>query len=90
MSLEIEITDGARFCNDVDRTRALLAAEKVLAGFDALSCADAFELAIEAGVDPREHGIYAAIWDDAQSAADIALTEGWADPNGAGCFLRLA
>ncbi len=28
-----------------------------------------------------------ALWVAAQSIADIALTEGWSDPNGASCYL---
>ena len=27
--------------------------------------------------------------EQAQKAADLALTRGWADPNGAGCFIHI-
>lgn len=69
--------------DETDRARAVEAAEAALVGIDAKAAYAAYSAAVEADTDPRDYSDLAAAWDRADSAANIALTEGWHDPNGA-------
>lgn len=87
---------------DEDEARAVAAAEGVLSAFqwrqgdpmqiDAIEAQEAFARHIsdeDYNRTPRETILIAA-WEAAQSAADIALTAGWREPNGASCTIRAA
>lgn len=100
-SIRVDWTHG-RPANgaDNDETRAIAAAEQVLNAFewrkgdpmtvDPIEAQAAYERHIseeEYNRSPRDTILIAA-WEAAQSAADVALTDGWHDPNGAGCTIR--
>lgn len=85
---------------DEDEARAAAAAEAVLRAFewrkgdpmevDAYEAQEAFARHVsdeDFNRSPRETILIAA-WEAAQSAADIALTDGWQNPNGASCTIR--
>jgi hypothetical protein len=87
--IAVEMIDGARFAGDDDRERAATAAAAYLnrAGIKAaLACADYQQQWEEYDDEGAMHGP-ALLWIEARQAADIALTEGWADPNGASCSI---
>ena len=85
----IEIVAGARSVDDADKERAREAAAAEL------NRAEVFAVTAEAEYrrqwaeyddEDRMTGL-ALVWIDARNAADLALTEGWADPNGASCTI---
>lgn len=87
--IRIEIIEGHRYVQADDRDRAEEAAAKVLAD----AAANVAEAAAEYR---RQWELYddeapmtglARVWCDASRAADRALTEGWARPDGAPCTL---
>ena len=85
--IAVEMIDGARFVGDDDSERAATAAAAFLnrAGIKAaLACAD-YQQQWEED-EGQMHGL-ALLWIEARQAADLALTEGWADPNGASCTI---
>lgn len=78
---------GGRHASAADEARAIKAAEASLraAGVtDHVAAEAAFDAAMERGdADPYAAGdSLAAAWEDASSAANIAATKGWHDPNG--------
>lgn len=89
--------DGA----EDDERRASAAAEAVLNAFEwrkgdpmkidygEAEAAYARHVSEEEYVRSPRETIMIAAWEAAQSAADIALTEGWHDPNGASCTIRV-
>lgn len=88
-SIGIEIVYGARSVDEDDRDRARQAAADSLnaAGVRAEDAFAAYKDQWEEFDDEDQmHGL-ALAWIAARSAADIALTEGWADPNGASCSI---
>ncbi len=99
--ISINVIYGAGYVDDDDRDRAKAAALAVLEA-EGFSPAEAFaafvtewaylesEEAAEAGrcqdyADLRDPKAIA--WADAEAAADRALTEGWARPDGAACSI---
>lgn len=83
----IEMTSGRADDADKERAREAAAAE--------LNRAEVFAVTAEAEYrrqwaeyddEDRMTGL-ALVWIDARQAADIALTEGWADTNGASCTI---
>lgn len=83
MTINVTWTHGYRFATTADTARAKAAARATLeaAGvWDADAAFAAYCDAIEAG---DELTGYAAAWRDAESAANVAATEGWSDPGGA-------
>lgn len=90
LKLKIEIDTGARYVTEADIDRARTAAMQKAAE-SGITDADAARKAMteyEAMVEAGEVGRCA--WDDIQSAANIALTEGWHNPEGAYCSVVLA
>lgn len=69
----------------IAEARARIAALKVLGNVDPGEAAAEYERQVAENPDEPE-GI-ARLWIDAQHAADLALKEGWHDPNGAGCTI---
>jgi hypothetical protein len=85
--ITIRWVEGGRHANAADDARAAAAAEASLraAGVaDYVAAEVAFRAAMERGdADPYEAGDWlAAAWQHATSAACIAATQGWHDPNG--------
>jgi len=75
--------------DETDKNRAISAAEAVLTGIDAKAAYASYIAAVEAGVDPRDYSDMASDWDKADSAANIALTEGWHNTDGASIELAV-
>lgn len=87
--MRIEMISGR--ADDDDKARALDAAEAVFTAAN-VSPAEAYAefMCQWLATDTREtmHGL-ALVWIDAESAADIALTKGWHNPNGASCTITV-
>lgn len=79
--IDCNIVDGP--ATDADRERAREAAERVLADVDAAAAQTDWWNQIDAGAD--ELTGLGAKWDEAERAANLALTQGWADEDGAHC-----
>jgi len=85
--ISINMIDGARFANDEDKQRAADAALMVLSEAG-VSVEDAFA---EFKAQWAEFDDYdkmtgnARLWVKAEEAANCALTEGWANTEGASC-----
>jgi hypothetical protein len=89
LQIALEITHGSRSVDEDDRDRAKRAAAKVCdtAGVLAADAAAEYRRQWEEYDDEdRMHGL-ALVWIDARKAADLALTEGWANPDGASCAI---
>lgn len=88
--LHLDIDSGSRSVEPADIDRALTAAARVLrdARADVLACQYEWRRfrRSDCGCDDYAQG-EARVWLEAQQAADIALTAGWHDPNGASCTL---
>lgn len=83
--ISITITHGSASVTDEDRERAEAAALAVLGDTDpATAYAEYQRQWIELDSHDGMTGL-AARWVAAQEAADIALTQGWHNPAGAGC-----
>lgn len=95
----INILHGAAAVEDDDRLRAEAAAYKVLEAFEWRA---GQPLQIDPGEAHRAHQrhvndeeyyrsawdmILIAAWEAAETAANLALTEGWHNPNGAACAI---
>lgn len=77
---------------DEDEARAIAAAERVLdeAGVDYEAAETEYQRQwIEFDDEAPMTGL-ASIWIKARQAADIALTEGWHNPGGGSCSIRVA
>lgn len=88
-SVGIEIIYGSRSVDDEDRDRAKLAAAAVLnrAGVLAADAAAEYRRQWEEYDDEERMTGLALVWIEARQAADLALTEGWANPDGASCSI---
>lgn len=86
MTIRLEITHGGQFASDADRDRALAAAIDALGSVDPVAASAEYDRQIDAAMGDTSHltGL-AEAWDRVQSAASLALTEGWHDPDGAYC-----
>ena len=98
MALSINIRHGSRSVGDDDRSRAKDAALAVLDAAG-VTPADAYTeftrqweaLGSDEAADAGRSQDYdnltgvARIWGEAERAADMALTAGWANPDGASC-----
>lgn len=73
-----------------DEDRAIVAAEKVLdaAGVDYEKAEDEYQRQLVKFDDEAPMTGHALIWIKAHEAAELALTQGWHDPNGASCSIR--
>ncbi|MCW3477529.1 hypothetical protein [Limobrevibacterium gyesilva] len=100
MTISINVLHGLSNVTDDDKERARSAAQAVLnkAGVRAADAYVEFQrqwrelgtAEAAAGGKVQHHDSLtglAALWILAEQAADIALTEGWADPNGASCSI---
>jgi hypothetical protein len=94
--ISVNMIVGRADSDDIDRARAAAVAELDAAGVSAGDAYAEFQRQWEylgsdeaeaAGLAQDYDGLtgLAAIWVRAEKAADIALTAGWADPNGASC-----
>lgn len=85
--IQIEITHGR--VDDEDRERAETAALKVLAdaGVTVAQAFGAFKSQWAEFDDYEKMTGLARIWINAEEAANLALTEGWANSDGAGCAI---
>lgn len=82
----INITHGRADAADIGR--AVLAAESVLAGIDVVAAQAEFIQQMDDRGDADLLTDLAAKWHEAATAADLALTVGWADPDGASCDIE--
>ena len=89
---EIAITMISGRADDEDTDRAKLAAAQFLsnAGVTVADAAAEYRRQWQQFDDEKPMTGLARTWVDAGRAADLALTEGWADPNGASCNLDAA
>lgn len=83
MTIQIDITHGRPDASDIARARHV--AESLLAGIDHASAAAEYERQWDEHGDADALTGLATVWHAASEAADRALTDGWADPDGAGC-----
>jgi len=85
----LSIVSGGQFANNEDRRRAKDAAAAVFASANALPLEAGAEYLQQLDADIARDDMtgLARVWLDAEQAADLALTEGWADPDGASCVL---
>jgi len=83
----IEILYGNSSVGQDDRDRAVAAAERALGNTDPAAAYAEYRAQWDAA-DSEDHmtGL-AALWVSARQAADVALTAGWHDPNGAACSI---
>jgi hypothetical protein len=91
--ISVNILYGVAFVSQADKWRAEAAAQAV---FDAAGVTDEVaHAAFRAWWESTDNQDYAAvpadarIWIDGERAADRALTEGWANPDGAACALSM-
>lgn len=70
-----------------DEARAIAAAEKVLGSIDPLAASLAYEAQLDTVDDLSEMTGLAGLWRDAEQAANVALTQGWHDPDAGSCYL---
>jgi len=86
-AIAIEMTSGRADEDDMERARGAAAACLNEHGILARHAFSEYQRQW-AGYDDEDRmtGL-ALIWIDARNAADLALTEGWADPNGASCTI---
>lgn len=80
---------------DEDERRAAHVAEAILDALnvDYQAAQAAYDAQMDVDHDPDENDpqtALARVWSQAQSAANVALTEGWYNPNGAYCTIRAA
>lgn len=68
---------------DEERAEEVVVAKIEAENIDAEAAWDAFNAAIDEGVDPQDHSDAARQWEVLEYAAYQAATEGWADPSGA-------
>ena len=89
---EIAITMISGRADEEDADRAKLAAAQFLsdAGVTVTAASAEYRRQWEQFDDEKPMTGLARIWIDAGRAANLALTEGWADPNGASCNLDSA
>ena len=93
--IHIEVTYGNRHVRESDLNRAEAAALQYLAdhGETPLSAHTEFQRQWTALEDSCQDYSYltgaALVWVDAGSAADVTLTDGWHDPDGASCCIGL-
>lgn len=88
--ISVNIIYGS-FVDETDRDRARAAAEKILsdAGLSADSIFAEFQRQwLEFDDYDLMHGT-ALAWVKAEQAANIALTSGWSDPDGAHCSISI-
>lgn len=85
--LYVSSVSGSFGChNDDDTHRALVAAQSVLKPEQE---SDAFAAFLAMVNDEAHDAILAELWESAQRAADIALTDGWDNPGDVHCELAL-
>jgi hypothetical protein len=87
--INIKILHGNRSVSDDDRSRAKDAALKVLESAS-VTVADAYAEFQRQWAEFDDYELMtgmAAVWIEAEQAADLALTAGWANPDGAFCSL---
>ena len=90
--ISIDVLYGNASVADEDRERAENAALAVLASAGvspAVAAAEYRRQWLEFDDRDKMTG-HAALWIVAERAADVALTEGWANPGGASCVLSAA
>jgi len=95
--ISVQVSQGNASVTDEDRERAEAAALKVLGAFEwrkgqqmQIEAEEAYaayqrHMSDEDYLRSPRDTILIAAWEAAQHAADIALTEGWYNPNGAHC-----
>lgn len=85
--LRIDILHGSASVTDNDRERAKTAALKVLGETDPSLAYAEYLRQLEALDSHDGMTGLAALWCAADKAADLALTEGWHNPDGAHCSI---
>jgi hypothetical protein len=85
--ISINLTHGTRDVGEDDRDRARDAALAVLFGRDIEEAYREFQRQSAEFDDYDLLTGDAALWAQAERAADRALTEGWHNPDGAGCSI---
>jgi hypothetical protein len=89
LAISLEVTHGSRSVDETDRDRAKRAAAEVCnrAGVIAADAAAEYRRQWEEYDDEAPMTGLALVWIEARQAADVALTEGWANPEGASCAI---
>jgi hypothetical protein len=85
-TIQINICYGR--ATETDIARARHAAESTLAGLDIAAAQAEYERQWEERGDADLLTDLAAMWRDAEMAANLALTDGWHNPDGAGCDIE--
>lgn len=87
--ISLDITHGGSQVDDDDRERAETAALAVIAAVGATPKAAYAEFVRQMGELDDYSALtgLALVWTEAESAADCALTEAWAQPGGASCTI---
>lgn len=83
--IRVEILHGSASVTNEDRERAEAAAMKVLGPVKPQEAYAEYQRQFGELDDEKGMTGLAALWIEARNAADLALTEGWYDPNGAAC-----
>jgi hypothetical protein len=85
----INILYGASSVTEEDRQRAECAALEVLdrAGVSSETAFAEFQRQWAEFDDYENMTGHAALWVEAEKAADVALTQGWRDPSGSSCSI---
>ncbi len=89
MQIRIEITHGNSSVQEDDLDRAEAAALEVLGNRDIEAVYREFQRQWDVFDSYDEMTGDAALWVEAEKAANVALTKGWHNPNGAGCGISL-
>jgi hypothetical protein len=86
MGISIRWIEGGRHASAADEARAIAAAEAALraAGVSALEAAEAHEYSCRHASPSVDRALerLAEAWETATSAANVAATQGWHNPNG--------
>lgn len=85
--IEIDVSYGNPSVTQEDTNRAIKAAKAVLDGHDYMAVQAEYQRQLDLYDCETPMDGLARLWAEATSAANIALTEGWNDPNGAGCTI---
>ena len=88
-SIRVDVVYGARSVDDEDRDRARAAAARILnaAGIAAVDAFAEYQRQWAEHEDVERMTGAARSWHEAEVAADLALTAGWLNPDGASCTI---
>lgn len=85
--ISIDVIAGSASVRPEDRARAEKAALRVLGNADPAEACAEYQRQFKALEGIEGMTGLAALWERAEAEANIALTEGWHDPNGGACTI---